>query len=518
MNSRIKTLSVGWTVVLITLLNMMLYHVPLYRFVFNNLDLGTSNGVMTFITLLVVVFVVTAFLLFALSLISHKLIKPFCMLAAVLNAIAVYFLTTYQVILDRAMMGNILNTKSEESLEFLSINLLLYVLCLGVLPVWLLSKLSIDPVKRLTTLLLTTAMLFACLVFIYVNSSTWLWFDKHSKRLGGSIMPWSYIINIVRAQAETRVEHKERKLLPTAITNDDGKMVVVLVIGETARSQNFSLYGYDRNTNSRLSQQDVAIVNGAKSCSTYTTASLHCMLSHNGQSSGEHETLPSYLQRHNVDVIWRANNWGEPPLTVGTYETAGDLRPNCIGENCAFDDVLLTGLNARITASSSNKVFITMHTKGSHGPAYNTRYPSQYEVFKPVCKSVELAKCSQQSLVNAYDNTIVYTDSFLDRTIEILKGLNDIPTVFIYVSDHGESLGEYGLYLHGTPYTIAPEFQKNIPFIVWMSDKFRSDRQISNKMLEAVEGASHSHVFHSILGAFGMQSAIYTEELDIFSP
>jgi len=517
MNLRFRALDVGESVVLLTCLNLAVYHFPLYRYAIANLDLITFNSVMTFITMLVVVFVFTALFLFALSLISQKLIKPFCMLAVLLNSCAVYFVINYHVVLDKTMMGNIFNTRSEESLVFFNPNMLLYFVLLGMLPAWLISKLQILPVRRLRVLVQAFGLVLAGILFIYINSSTWLWFDKHSKMLGGVIMPWSYSINAIRAQVDRKTDRAERILLPDAISSNDDKTLVVLVVGETARAHNFSLYGYDRQTNPLLSQADIAVLKNTTSCSTYTTASLHCMLTHSGKTSGKHETLPAYLQRHNVDVIWRTNNWGEPWQKWNTYQKAADLRTNCIGVYCPFDDVMLTGLKEQIENSAKNKIFVTLHSKGSHGPAYYTRYPPEYEVFTPVCESVELHRCSEKSLVNAYDNTIVYTDSFLYRVIETLESMNDIPSVFIYVSDHGESLGEYGLYLHGTPYSIAPDFQKNIPFLVWMSDEFQTRKGVSHELLEQAQSHTHGHVFHSILGALNMESQVYKQELDVFA-
>lgn len=501
-----------------TVSNMALYHVPLYRYAFANLDTSSLNGLLTFVTLLIVVGMATAIVLQMIAFVSVAMLKPLCMLAALLNACALYFVVTYSVILDRSMMGNVLNTRSEESLDFVNPTLVLYVVFLGILPAWLISRVRIAQSGRLRLLTQTAGILVVGLIAIYLNSPTWLWFDEHSKRLGGMIMPWSYAVNTLRATAAGETELQDLKLLPPATLSNNERLLVVLVIGETARSSNFSLYGYERRTNPLLENAGVAVLQGAKACSTYTTASLHCMLSHDGSRSGSDEALPSYLQRHGVDVIWRSNNWGEPPLAVETYEKASALRRSCEGDRCDFDDVMLNGLGARINESVERKTFVVLHTKGSHGPSYHSRYPADFDVFKPACQSVELDKCDDQSLINAYDNSILYTDDFLSRAIRMLENIENTPTVFIYVSDHGESLGEYGLYLHGTPYSIAPDVQKDIPFIVWMSERFQKDRNIDVEKLEVPTQHSHGQIFHSVLGAFGLQSTIYDPKLDIFAP
>lgn len=175
--------------------------------------------------------------------------------------------------------------------------------------------------------------------------------------------------------------------------------------------------------------------------------------------------------------------------------------------------MLLSHLREEIEASDSNKIFLVLHTNGCHGPAYSTKYPKEFKKFTPICESVELDKCSSEELINAYDNTVVYTDYFLS---EPLKTLKNIPVTMIYASDHGESLGEYGLYLHGTPYSIAPDYQKDIPFIVWMSDSFKELKGLNQSSLQQNGSYSHSNVFHSVLGALGISTSVYKKEFDIF--
>jgi lipid A ethanolaminephosphotransferase len=204
-------------------------------------------------------------------------------------------------------------------------------------------------------------------------------------------------------------------------------------------------------------------------------------------------------------------------MTVQTYQKASDLKADCTGARCNYDEVLLSGLEQRIRTSASQRVFVVLHQSGSHGPAYYTKYPSEFEYFKPACKSVELGKCSHEELVNAYDNTILYEDHFLSRAIGVLRKLRDTSTLLIYVSDHGESLGEYGMYLHGIPYSIAPAVQKEIPFIIWMSDEFVRQKAVRADRLESQGMHSQRDIFHTVMGAFSMHSDAYLGDHDIFS-
>jgi lipid A ethanolaminephosphotransferase len=221
-----------------------------------------------------------------------------------------------------------------------------------------------------------------------------------------------------------------------------------------------------------------------------------------------YEILPNYLNRNNVDVIWKSTNWGEPPIHIKNYHNKDELMQYCKGERCAYDEILLNGLKEQILASKKNKILIVLHTSTSHGPSYSKKYPPQFEVFKPVCNSVELSKCSQEELINAYDNTIVYTDYILSQLIDNLNQLKDYNSAMIFVSDHGESLGEKNLYMHGLPLSLAPEEQYKIPFIVWMSD---STKQVKPNTL-----LSQNHVFHSVLNFLGIESPIYDEKMNIF--
>lgn len=521
-NGRLRCTLSGTTFVLVfAVLNSLLYHLPLWSFAISDLAPLSFPGILTLLTLFVLAMMLTAMVLFLFALLSQRLLKPLAMAMVLGNSIALYFMQTYQVILDKAMLGNVFNTNTGEAGSYLDPALLLHVLLFGVLPAWLISRITVNPVTRLRTLAALLLSLFVSVVWLYANAQSWLWIDKHGRRLGGMILPWSYVINAARYQTEKSMQSRELTLLPAAhFTSARKKTVVVLVIGESARAANFSLYGYAHNTNPLLAQSGAVAIQGARSCSTYTTASLQCMLAHVDTSSTlihGYEALPSYLQRHGVDTLWRTRNWGEPPLKVNEFQRDGELSHACKGEGCSFDEVLLTGLGARIATSASNRVFVVLHTSGSHGPDYFKHYPPEAETFKPVCHSVQLQDCTPETVTNAYDNTVLYTDRFLAATIDILRQQRGVSTMLMYLSDHGESLGEFGLYLHGTPYALAPDVQKDIPYIVWMSDDFGKHKRLAADA--ALKNAQHAHqtVFHSIMGAFDMQSEVYDPRLDIFT-
>ena len=451
--------------------------------------------------------VANAFVYYLIFSLSRYVGKFLLVVTFICNAIAVYFINTYNVIIDESMIGNVLNTNYAESSSYFSIKLVFYLLFLGILPsIYILKvKLTSVPVKKF--LITASLSLIFILALAFANASNWLWIDKNSKTLGGLAMPWSYSVNMSLFYIHKQKQNEKEILLPDATIKDTKKSVVVLVIGESARSQNFSLYGYGKNTNPLLSQTPNVFHFNATSCATYTTAGVKCILEH-ANTGDLYEILPNYLFRNHVDVVWRTSNWGEPPVHIKEYQKREQLAPDCQGDPCNYDEMLLTGLKERIQASTSNKILIVLHTSTSHGPTYSQKYPAQFEKFKPVCNSVELGNCSKEELINAYDNTIVYTDYILYKVIENLKQLKDYNSTMLFVSDHGESLGEKNLYMHGLPLSLAPKEQYDIPFIVWVSD--------GSKQLKPNKTVSQNHVFHSVLNFLGIQSPVYDESLNIY--
>ncbi|SHL33189.1 phosphoethanolamine--lipid A transferase EptA [Flavobacterium chilense] len=501
-----NNLKITHFVLLMSILNFLFFHLPFYTYVFNNVDYKSLSGIVLIISLVVLMLVLNAFVFYLIFTLSRYVGKFLLVLFFMINAIAVYFINTYSVIIDESMIGNILNTNYEESSNFFSIKLILYIIFLGILPSIYIIKVKIinETLKKFFTISSITLVFIAVLVF--ANATNWLWIDKNSKQLGGLAMPWSYSVNVSLFYIHKFKKNEKEILLPNAVIKDNQKSVVVLVIGESARRQNFSLYGYKKNTNPLLSKTENLFHFNATSCATYTTAGVKCILEHTN-SDDLYEILPNYLYRNNVEVIWRTSNWGEPPVHIEKYQNRDVLKKDC-KEDCDYDEVLLTGLKEQILASKKNKILIVLHTSTSHGPTYSKKYPPRFETFKPVCNSVELGKCSQTELLNAYDNTIVYTDYILHNVIEDLKQLKEYKSTMIFVSDHGESLGEKNLYMHGVPMSFAPKEQYEIPFIVWVSD--------NSKQLKPNKELSQNHVFHSVLNFLNIQSPVYNEQLNIY--
>lgn len=492
---------------LMSFVNFLFFHLPFFNFVVHNLDYKTGNGILIIVSLIILMLVLNALVFYLIFFLSRVVGKFLLVLFFMINSVAVYFINSYSVIIDESMIGNIFNTNYEESSSFFSIKLLVYLLFLGIIPSIYIVKVKIITVPLKKFFITISLALLFILTLVLVNASNVLWIDKNSKTLGGLAMPWSYTVNISLFYTHKYKENQKEILLPNAIIKDNQKSVVVLVIGESARKQNFSLYGYPKNTNPLLSKTPNLFHFDATSVATYTTAGVRGILEYSN-SDDLYEILPNYLYRNNVEVVWRTSNWGEPPVHIKNYQKRDVLSSNCKGEACNYDELLLTGLKEQILASTKNKILIVLHTSTSHGPTYSKKYPPRFEKFKPVCNSVELGNCTPTELINAYDNTIVYTDYILSKVIEDLQQLKAYHSTMIFVSDHGESLGENNLYMHGLPLSIAPKEQYEIPFIVWMSD--------GSRKLKPNKTVSQNHVFHSVLNFLNIESPIYDEKMNIF--
>jgi len=345
-----------------------------------------------------------------------------------------------------------------------------------------------------------------------MNISQTLWISQHDTELGGLVQPWSYVANTFRVVSSQHDEQAEEIKLPDGTITDQQKAVVVLVIGESARKANFQLYGYGRDTNPLLSEQEGLKVFEATSCATYTTAGSKAILE--PKNSDElYELLPNYAFRTGVDVVWRTTNWGEPPIHIDEYLTDTELSAHYPDVDKAYDGILFAGLRERIESSKKNKVLVVLHTSTSHGPKYADKYPEEFEVYKPVAQNIEEGEKNIGLLVNAYDNTIRYTDFLLDSLINTLRAMSEWKSAMIFISDHGESLGENKVFMHGLPMKLAPKVQYEIPFLVWTSDNFRSYKTTGSELPAVLE---QHYIFHSVLNLLSIQSPAYLQEYDIF--
>ncbi|MEO8081554.1 MAG: sulfatase-like hydrolase/transferase [Caldimonas sp.] len=310
--------------------------------------------------------------------------------------------------------------------------------------------------------------------------------------------------------------------------------LLVVVVGETARADHFGLNGYPRDTTPELARSsDVLSFHHVRSCGTDTRASVPCMFSALGKEAfekrkAEQENLLDVLQAAGLAVLWIDNQAGCKEVCArvpraSTADLSADAARGLCGDGECFDPALLVGLNERIAKLPPERrargVVLVMHQMGSHGPAYFKRSPPALKRFLPECTNTALGDCDLATVINAYDNTIVTTDHFLAATIGWLRGQSTFAPALLYMSDHGESLGERGLFLHGLPYGMADE-QTQVPFIAWIGPALAQRRGLDLACLRGRldEPLSHDNLYSTVLGLVDVVTPTYQASLDAFWP
>jgi len=495
---------------IVSLGTLLLYNIPFFSYVAENSNANVGGRIFLLSSLVVIMLVLNFMMTYLVMYILRMVGRIVLAILSLINATAVYFIYTYSVMIDLTTIENVFNTRYSEASGFFSWTLWLALFVFGVLPALfcLLQPVVIGKAKQLGVYCASSLGIIILVVLLNFNQT--LWISEHDTELGGLLQPWSYVANTIRMISSEHDKQMEEIKLPDGKITDQQKTVVVLVIGESARKANFQLYGYKRNTNPLLSKQERLKVFEATSCATYTTAGTKAILE--PQNSDDlYELLPNYAFRMGVDVSWRTSNWGEPPIHIDEYivnEKLGEIYPD---ENQYYDGILLKGLRERIQSSPKNKILIVLHTSTSHGPNYADKYPKEFEVYKPVAKNVEEGEKNIDWLVNAYDNTIRYTDHLLSSLINMLSELDDRNSAMIFISDHGESLGENKVFMHGLPMRLAPKVQYEIPFLVWTSSDFRTYKSELPSVLE------QHYIFHSVLNLLSIESPAYNKDFDIFN-
>jgi lipid A ethanolaminephosphotransferase len=484
---------------------------------------------------IVVLFVQALLLLF----LPRRLLRIVMSALFIIAALVAYFSDTYGVFMDKDMVRNVLATDSAEVSGLINARLLGYFLVLGVLPcalVWRMELPRIGFRQRLKerSIFLGAALLL-CLASLFAFSASYASFFREHKSTRYFLNPASAVYGAVKLLAGAEADAHKGKVVEiggaiTRVAAGNGKpLVLFLVIGETARAANFQLEGYKRATNPQLAQvDDLLYFTKASSCGTATATSLPCIFSHLGRKdfnvddAGSTTNMLDILAHAGLDVEWRDNNSGCKGVCARVrsilYSAKGDPQLCPSGAYC-YDEKMLADLPQALNDVKHDTVMV-FHQIGSHGPAYAQRYPPQFEAFKPACHTSQLDQCTREQVRNAYDNTILYTDYNLARQIELLQAASDrIDSVLIYVSDHGESLGENGIYLHGMPYSLAPEDQKHVPLVVWMSPGYEQRSGTNRSCLHAHTGedVSHDNIFHTVMGIFGVRSSVYQKSLDMFA-
>ena len=462
------------------------------------------------------------------------LLKPVLIFTIIVSSLIFYTTSTYGIVFDFGMVQNTFETDTAEALSYVNIYSVLFFSVFGLAPSLLICFIKITPQSFLSNLashLKLLAISFLCLITILgTYYSNYASVGRNNSELINYITPYKMLDSaqryIVRNFLYPPLDFKV--LDPSPTISNDKKHVMVLVLGETARSSNFSLNGYDKFTNPYTSKQNVISFKNVTSCGTATAVSVPCMFSNLNKSNYDKRIATSQqnaidlIKGAGADVLWISNNNGSCKgvcKRVESKQVATDSnQPLCDGEYC-YDEVLLKELTDKLNNLTHKTTLIVFHLIGSHGPTYYKRYPIERRLFTPDCPRSDIQYCTQEQLVNAYDNTIAYTDYVISEMIDALSKTsneNNIETTMLYISDHGESLGENGVYLHGLPYAFAPEVQKHVPMIYWDSENSAS---IDKNCLQSISNTpiSHDNFFNTLLGTMSINSKVYNPSLDAFS-
>lgn len=462
-----------------------------------------------------------------------------------------HFIGSYGTVFDPGMVVNLMQTDVREARDLLSWRLLASVGVLGVVPAWWLLRQPAAPAQKLARRLacnlagcglgLAVALALAFGVFADLSSTM-----RNHKHLRYMVTP----LNVIYSGSVAMARSGKAAAGPPTVIGGNAHLLprapgakpplLLLVVGETARAMNFSLNGYARPTNpelARLPVDQLVSLRQVTSCGTATAASLPCMFSPLGRDvfadmKGTQENLLDVLQRAGLAVLWLDNQSGckslcdrvphsfTAELPVGAAPLPAGM---CSGGEC-FDEALLHELDLRVAALPPQRLqrglVLVMHQAGSHGPDYFKRSPPDLKHFQPECLSNALQECAREQVVNGYDNTLVTTDRLLARSIGWLQRQQQSFDVgMLYVSDHGESLGENGLYLHGLPYAMAPRTQTHVPLLLWVPAGAGLAATLKPGCLPALrdQPTSHDNVFHTVMGWVGARADVYRPAEDLLA-
>ena len=458
-------------------------------------------------------------------------------LLVLISAFSAHYMHAYGIVIDTPMVTNVLQTDWRESRDQLSWGLAVTVMLLSVPALWLIWRAPLRrvPIGRqiMHNMALFAGGLIACVLLTLSVFQDFSSLMRNHTQLRYLINP----LNTLYALGEiaflpTQVNRRIHALGEDARIVSKGPSMAplfLLVVGETARSGNFGLNGYARDTTPQLAQENVQSFRNVTACGTSTAASLPCMFSHWGREgfqarTHESENLLDVLQRAGYAVLWLDNQSGCKGLCdrIPNTNTSELKHPRlCSGGEC-LDEIMLERLPGLIDALPAERrargTVVVLHPMGSHGPAYSRRSPEAFKKFQPECRSNSLSNCQREEVVNAYDNSIVYADHVLASLIGWLKKQSDRPTSLLYIADHGESLGENNLYLHGLPYAIAPEVQKKVPLITWFSPRFAHQVSLNIDCVSGLRDRAwhHDHLFHTVLGLMRVETSAYQASWDMF--
>jgi len=515
-------------IVIVALFLVLADNISFFKHVTQVYELSISNLGFLFSLGVVLVSVITLLV----TLLSSRYTLKLILIALVLTAsLTNYFMNTYNVILDESMIQNAVETNVNESMDLINLKFLGYLFFLGVIPSFIIYRLPVaygsfkEEVWGKVKSIGIALMLIAVMLFGFNRFYTSFFREHKPLRYYTNPTFCLYSAGKYMYNSFYQKESTLKQIGLDAKKSEDGvRKLTIVVVGEAARANRFSLNGYERATNPLLQKEDIINFTNLYSCGTSTAISVPCMFSglerknYTDKEAKARENVIDVLKRSGASILWRDNNSDSKGVALRVdYQDYKTSQNNTLCEDECRDEGMLVGLQEYVNAQQGD-IVIVLHQMGNHGPAYYKRYPKSFEKFTPTCQTNQVEKCSSEEIGNAYDNAILYTDYFLSKTIAFLKQ-NDqnFQTAMIYMADHGESLGEKGLYLHGIPYFMAPDEQTHVGALMWFGVKSRERIDIASLSQRASQEYSHDNLFHTLLGVMGIQTALYDPTKDILT-
>lgn len=467
------------------------------------------------------------------------LLKPLLITLLLLSGTLAYFTQQLGVIFDVEMVRNVVETvrdrNIQEGAELISVSMIAFLLLTMTLPIVLIIRIHINYGSlwrdQLRRLLWGLGLVCVTGSLVFANFKHITYFSRENNDLEVYLTPFYTIKTsgklLKRHYNAHNLSFKEIGTDAKQIKTNPHRTVGVMVVGETARRDHFSLNGYLRNTTPELAKHNIINFSNATSCGTSTAYSVPCMFSFMGQavytpeSAGHQSNVLDVLAFAGVKTIWVDSNSSCKGVcarieSINIINTPDTSDPLFFG-GAWYDEKLLNYLDIYLD-STDEDILLVLHSMGSHGPAYYRRYPESFSRFNPTCKSKAPQNCTTEQITNAYDNTIAYTDHILAAIINKLE-LRQDSSFMLYASDHGESLGENGVYLHGLPRFLAPAAQTQVPVIAWFSDQYIANKGLRaqpQQVYQIADPISHDNLSSSLLGLYKVRTELYQPNLDLF--
>ncbi|NQZ82142.1 MAG: phosphoethanolamine--lipid A transferase [Colwellia sp.] len=533
-----KSISANQLIILASLYFTFIFNIPFLSRVYTAV---VSQEVYNLPFLISVPLLLLSLVVIFLTLFSVKYVLKGALISLTIYSSLLFFSTiTYGIVFDYGMLQNVFETHPAEAFSYFNLYSLVFFVITGIIPSLIILKINIhyqplfsELLTRLKVLIPAIVMLLLVAIVFYSNYSS---VGRNNRGVEKYLIPFQAIASTVHYVKKNYLSPPMKFSIiddaPTLETSDPSiSNITVLVVGETARAKNYSINGYQKNTNRHTENLSLVSFKDMYSCGTATAVSVPCMFSaltkenYDGRKASHQQNILDIAKLAGMDVLWIDNTDGCKGVCKRIPTIKIDPKsenPLCDGVYC-FDLALLAPFKEKIHNLTSKNTLVVLHLIGSHGPTYYRRYPEEHKIFTPDCPRSDIQNCSAEELVNTYDNTIAYTDFILSKVVEELSAHaasaslqeQKINTSMIYISDHGESLGEGGAYLHGFPYSLAPVEQIHIPMLFWSNN---IDTSANSCLAQLAENKySHDNLYHSLLGLMEVHSKSYIKEQDLFS-